>query len=65
MGLSPARNDLQTGTFFAVQRSFLQQRGVKTSLPLVNEFTGADVSLDQAAGGVGGRGGGVVGGGGL
>lgn len=34
--------------------SFLQQKGVKTSLSLVNEFTGADVSLDKAAGGLGG-----------
>lgn len=37
---------------------FLHQKGVKTSLSLVNEFTGADVSLDRAAGGF--RGGGMV-----
>lgn len=30
---------------------FLHQKGVKTSLSLVNEFTGADVSLDKAVGG--------------
>lgn len=41
--------------------SFLHQKRVKTSLSLVSEFTGADVSLDKAVGGgrgVWGRGGG-------
>lgn len=38
--------------FFAVNLPLsFYQKGVKTSLSLVNEFTGADVSLDRAAGG--------------
>lgn len=35
------------------------RKGVKASLSLVNEFTGADVSLDKAAGGFRGGGGGA------
>lgn len=53
LNFTPDQNDLQRWTLFAVNAfSFLHQRGVKTSRSLVNEFTGVDVSLDEAAGGV-------------
>lgn len=51
---------MQRWTFFAANTfSFLHEKGVKTSLSLVNEFTGTDVSLDKAAGGFRRGGGGV------